>query len=102
MQNNLKHLTETQYTELCCAIKKIAASIEAERIYCFGSRNTQITRWSPFHAGHATTHSITVSCYDLLLVMPNSNLGYKRKITALPNRPVNTCLTLYYHTLSSA
>src|SRR5882724_10273438 len=99
MQNNLKHLTEPQYNELIHATNKITTNIGAERIYCFGSRSTQMTRWSPFHAGLATEHIITVSFYDLLLVMPDRDLGYKRKIVALPSRPINACLTIHYYAI---
>jgi len=100
MQNTLKHLGPDQYNDLTHAIQKIATTSGAESIYCFGSRSTQMLRWSPFHAGPATDYNITASFYDLLLVMPESALGYETKINGLGNQPTNQCTTFYYHILS--
>ena len=101
MQNTLSHLTSAQYEELSQGIQKILTATGAERIYCFGSRSTQMIRWSPFHAGPATNHNITVHFYDLLLVMPDSDIGYKRKTDALNNRPDSPLITFNFHVFTA-
>ena len=100
MQNTLYHLSPAQKTELLQAIEKIANTTRAARIYCFGSRCTQINRWSPFHAGPHDHNTITLSYYDLLLVLPEGHTGPKATLARLDRRPAGSYSTFYYHVLT--
>ncbi|HEY4150522.1 MAG TPA: hypothetical protein VGM41_16395 [Chitinophagaceae bacterium] len=101
MQNSLKHLCPAQEQALANAIQKISAATRAERIYCFGHRSNQMYRWSPHHAGPTAYNSSTFNFYDLLLVMPDGDIGYKQRIARLEHLPEIRFTNFNYHFISS-
>ncbi|HEY4150700.1 MAG TPA: hypothetical protein VGM41_17300 [Chitinophagaceae bacterium] len=101
MQNPLKHLCPAQEQALTNAIKEISTTTGAERIYCFGHRSNQMYRWSPYHAGETADNSNTFHFYDLLLVMPDGDIGYKQRLARLDNLPQINHTVFNYHSVSS-
>ncbi len=101
MQNPLKQLCPAQEQALADAIQKISTASGAERIYCFGHRSNQMIRWSPFHAGPATYNNTTIQFFDLLLVMPDGDIGYKQRLARLDKMPQNNHTVFNYYLVSS-
>jgi len=75
MYNMLDHLSPIQRTVLNLSIHKIAFITSAEKIFCYGCRITQFSRWSPFQPIPSGHKRINNYAYDLLLVLPDSNTG---------------------------
>ena len=97
MQNKLKHLDHTQQDELTQAIRKIAVETSAVSIYCFGHRSNNKNEWSLFNSGLANQNNMSISCYDLVLVMPDSDIRYKEKVEGIRNRPMTKHTGFTYH-----
>ncbi|HEY4196611.1 MAG TPA: hypothetical protein VGM63_13800 [Mucilaginibacter sp.] len=101
MQNSLKQVCPAHELALAEAIRQISAATGAEFIYCFGHRRNQMYRWSPYHAGETADNSNTFHFYDLLLVMPDDDIGYKQRLARLDNLPQINHTMFNYHLVSN-
>jgi len=72
MYNMLDQLPRIQHIALHQTIQKIASIANAEKIFCYGYRITQLNQWSPFRI-NPSDKPINDYAYDLLLVLPDSN-----------------------------
>jgi len=97
MLTTLKHLGQAQQEELNQAIQKIAAETSSVSIYCFGHRSTEKTEWSLFNGGQANQNNMSISYYDLVLVMPDNDISYKEKVEGITNRPMTKHTSFTYH-----
>ncbi|HSC36917.1 MAG TPA: hypothetical protein VLD19_03560, partial [Chitinophagaceae bacterium] len=96
MLTTLSHLGHAQQEELTQAIQKIAAQTSAVSIYCFGHRITEKTEWSLFTRGQAAQDNIPISCYDLVLVMPDSDIRHKEKVEGITTRRMSQHTSFTY------
>jgi len=100
MQNTLNYLNPSQQEELTHAIQKITTETNAVSIYCFGHRTTQKLEWGLFNSGQSIDNNNTVTYYDLLLVIPDSDIRRKEKIEGIVNRPFTKHTRFCYHAIS--
>jgi hypothetical protein len=96
MLNTLKHLGLAQQEELTQAIQKIAVQTNAVSIYCFGHRINEKKEWSLFNGGQAGQDNMPVNCYDLLLVMPDSDIRHKEKVEGITTRRMSQHTSFTY------
>lgn len=101
MQHILQHPDPARQAALSQAIQKIAADTRAESIYCFGHRSTQKRDWSPFRSNTDLDNTIPVNYYDLLLVMPDSDLRYQDTIDSIAYRPITAHTSFSYLAFTS-